>query len=123
MKPEKKLLIHDLLDHEDWEAHREATLLAGGRFLRHRRWKRAVVQSLAVVAVITMVAVSFLIMNAPRPSAETSAPPAPAQIHYLSDDELLALFPNTPIGLATVDGKKLLIFLRPGDQERFVGRF
>jgi hypothetical protein len=34
---------------------------------------------------------------------------------------LLALFPDTPVGLITLEnGKKRLIFPRPGDQERFV---
>jgi hypothetical protein len=44
-------------------------------------------------------------------------------VNYLSDDQLLALFPNIPVGVATVGGKKVLIFPRPGDNERFVGRF
>jgi len=50
-------------------------------------------------------------------------PVASTQPHSLTDDELLALFPNTPVGLATLpDGKKLLIFPRPGDEKRFVTR-
>jgi hypothetical protein len=50
-------------------------------------------------------------------------PVASIQPRSLTDDELLALFPNTPVGLATLpDGKKLLIFPRPGDEKRFVIR-
>jgi hypothetical protein len=31
------------------------------------------------------------------------------------------LFPNTPVGLASLpDGKKRLIFPRPGDEQRFI---
>src|SRR5258707_11870134 len=40
MKPEKQSLIHDLLD-EQRDRRREATLLAGGRILRRRHWRRA----------------------------------------------------------------------------------
>jgi hypothetical protein len=39
----------------------------------------------------------------------------------LSDEELLALFPDTPVGLATMaDGKKRLVFPRPEDEAKFV---
>ena len=123
MKPEKRLLIHDLLITDDLDARREATLLAGGRLLRRRRMRRAAAQSLVVVAMIAIVTASLLRTNPPRPPtvAKTSAPSPP--VRDLSDDELLALFPNTPVGLATVDGRKVLVFPRPGDQERFVGKF
>jgi len=63
-----------------------------------------------------------------RPTVAQTSPPgstfaAPAQPRSLTDDELLALFPNTPGRLATLpDGKKLLLFPRPGDEKRFVTR-
>ena len=41
----------------------------------------------------------------------------------LTDNELLSLFPNTPVGLVTLlNGKKLLIFPRPEDERRFYTR-
>jgi hypothetical protein len=43
-----------------------------------------------------------------------------AKIAILSDDELMALFPNTPVALAEIHGKKRLLFLRPGDEARFL---
>jgi hypothetical protein len=47
----------------------------------------------------------------------------PLQAQSLTDDQLLGFFPNTPVGLATLpDGKKLLIFPRPGDEARFITR-
>jgi hypothetical protein len=49
------------------------------------------------------------------------ASPSP-EVRFLSDDELLDLFPGTPVGLATVGGKKWLIFPRSGDEARFVSR-
>ena len=61
------------------------------------------------------------------PQARVPAPAAPSpsmqQVHRLSDDELLALFPNTPVGLVTLkNGRKQLIFPRPGDEKRFIIR-
>lgn len=60
--------------------------------------------------------------DARRLVAAKLSPPVRSQ--SLTDDELLALFPNTPVGLATLpDGRKRLIFPRPGDEKRFITRF
>ena len=122
MKPEKQHLIHDLLD-EDRDARREATLLAGGRILRRRRWRRMALRSFAVVAILGIAALSIQRTMTPRPRVLTSVPVPPSEVHGLTDDELLSLFPNTPIGLTTLEnGKKRLIFPRSGDEERFITR-
>jgi hypothetical protein len=122
MKPEKHQLISDLLNDTLEENRRAATLLAGGRLLRHKRWRRAVTQSFAVAAVATLAAIS-LHRAAPHPHTFSATRPSKPAVDYLTDDQLLALFPNTPVGLATIGDKKVLIFPRLGDQERFVGRF
>ena len=123
MKPEKHFLIRDLLDDPDGEARRAATLVAGRRVLRHKRWRRAAARGLAVVAVVALAGVFLRHRQAPGPGPISVAPaPAPA-VRYLTDDQLLAMFPNTPVGLATVGGRKVLVFPRPSDQEQFVGRF
>ena len=122
MKPEKRHLIDDLLD-EEGKACREATLMVGARILRRRRWRRVAVQSLAV-AVILGIAV-FLLPRPTmlRPGVLTSVAAPPVQVRSLTDAELLALFPDTPVGLATLpNGKKRLIFPRPGDEARFLTR-
>ena len=47
----------------------------------------------------------------------TCAPGSPPD----TNDQLLALFPDTPVGLAKLpNGKKLLIFPRAGDEQKFV---
>jgi len=121
MKPEKQNLIHDLLDQE---SSREATLAAGSRILRQRRhWRTA----RYVVALVTLVAVStvvYLTKDVSRSQASQTAKPASTpQVQALTDDQLLALFPNTPVGLASLsNGKKRLIFPRPGDEHRFIKR-
>ena len=121
MKPEKQQLIQDLLDDE---SRRDATLLAGGRILRRRRHWRAATRGVALALVVTAMVLSLEQKKSRPPSVQASLPAAKpavfAQPRSLSDDELLALFPNTPVGLATLpDGKKLLLFLRPGDEKRF----
>src|SRR6266542_3536483 len=122
MKPEKQFLIHDLLD-DQRDRRREATLLAGGRILRRRRWRRVTLPSLAVLTLLVLAAFS-LQRSGPRPPAILTVvpPPAPA-VQGLTAAELLALFPNTPVGLVTLEnGRKRLIFPRSGDEERFIKR-
>jgi hypothetical protein len=119
MKPEKEQLIHDLLDAQ---GRREATLRAGAQILRRRWHWRAARQTLAVAALATVLAVCIEQGHrkmAPVPVAKNK--PAPAQAGTLTDEQLLALFPNTPVGLATLsNGRKVLIFPRPADEARYV---
>jgi len=122
VKSEKRILLDDVLG----DARREATLLAGGEILRRRRFERAAARSLAVLAVIVLAAVAIH-QKRPAPvlakSNSAKPGPQPMRVEYLTDDELLALFPNTPVGLIkTADGRKRLIFPRPGDEEKFITR-
>jgi len=123
MKSEKENLIRDLLEED---STREATLLAGAQILRRRRHWRAARQAAAVLAVVAIVAVLALRKGTPlRPRLAAVTPKAPpaAQVHEMTDDELLALFPNSHVALVPVpDGKKRLFFLRPGDEQRFIKR-
>ena len=124
MKPEKQQLIHDLLGHDQ---RREATLLAGTRILRRRRRWRIALQSFASLLILP--AVAFWLeqsqpSHASKPTLAQSTPPTtPAESKALTDDQLLALFPQTPVGLATLsDGHKRLIFPHPGDEKKFITR-
>ena len=123
MKPEKQNLIRDLLEEH---SAREATLLAGAQILRRRRHWRAARQLTAVLALVAVV-IGLILKKETRPSpqlavATPKAPPA-SQVHEMTDDELLALFPNTPVALASLpDGKKRLLFPRPGDEQKFIKR-
>jgi hypothetical protein len=123
MKPEKQNLIHDLLGEH---SSREATLLAGAQILRRRRQWRTVRHGSAVLALLVAAIVLSLRKETPAPSlttAQTTKTAPVSQVHEINDDELLALFPNTPVALASLpDGKKLLLFPRPGDARRFVKR-
>jgi hypothetical protein len=120
MKPEKQNLIHDLLDQD---SSREATLAAGSRILRQRRdWRTA--RQTALMALLAAATVFYLTRDTSHSQVSRTVKPALApQVQALTDDQLLALFPNTPVGLASLsNGKKRLIFLRPGDEQRLIRR-
>lgn len=126
MKREAQDLIRDLLD---GEANRAATLLAGGRILRRRRHWRTVRRGFAVVAVIAVAAAIVVVRRehvqptVPKVAQATPKTTPVSQVRALTDEELLSLFPGTPVGLAsTADGKKRLIFPRPGDEARYIRR-
>jgi hypothetical protein len=123
MKPEKQNLIRDLLEEN---SHREETMLAGARILRRRRHWRAVGQSGVLAAVALAITVLWMRHETRRSAPTQVAKMVPnsvpeTQVEALSDDQLLSLFPKTPVGLASLpNGKKLLIFPHPGDEQRFI---
>jgi len=122
MKPEKQQLIHAVLD---GDPRREATLAAATKILRHRRHWHAAGRALAVITLATTATLLVQPSRQPQPAPPISQPHArpvaPLPVQALTDDELLALFPNTPVGLATLpNGRKLLIFPHPGDEARFI---
>jgi hypothetical protein len=125
MKPENENLIRDLLNDD---SRRAGTLLASAGILRRRRQWRVVRPSAALLAAVVGVMVFWLRREAPRPlpaqvAKAVAKPSATTQVHALTDDELLGLFTNTPVGLASLpDGKKRLIFPRPGDEAKFITR-
>ena len=124
MKPEKQKLIHELLD---GESRRETTLLAATNILRRRRYWRTARQTFALITLLTTAIWLVEKNNQRRMSPQISMPEtkssATLQAQSLTDDELLSLFPNTPVGLATLpSGKKLLLFPRPGDEAKYITR-
>lgn len=122
MKPAKQEFVDELLEEA---SRRPATLRLAGEILRRRRHRRLAWRTGAFILFIFL---TILFVKPDRPSS----PPAPAanvaprlavppQARSLTDDQLLSLFPNTPVGLAKLpDGRKLLIFPRPADQARYV---
>jgi ATP-dependent helicase YprA (DUF1998 family) len=121
MKPEKQRLIHELLDDE---SRQSSHLLAGVRVLRRRRFWRTARRG-GALALVLAAAVVWLEQGGLRHAAQTAPAPVASpsvETHQqsLSDDQLLALFPDTPVALATLaDGRKRLIFPRPEDEARF----
>jgi hypothetical protein len=124
MKPEKRLLLHELLEGDGDCLRRQTTLLAGARVLRRRRWRRFGIQTFGLMALISIMGFSAHKLLAPRrPSITANSSASSSKTFYLTDDELLALFSNTPVAMATVNGRKILIFPRPSDQAKYVRRW
>jgi hypothetical protein len=120
MTPEKQRLIDDLLQDEQ-NSRRETVLLAGGQILRRKRRRRNTIRGLSGLALLCILALSVEKTPTPRPSPSPQTVTESEQARSLSDEELLALFPDSPVALATLDsGKKILIFPRAGDKQRFV---
>jgi hypothetical protein len=124
MKPEKQQLLDELIDDE---SRRSGTLLIASKILRRRRQWRVARQIVALV--ILLAATTWLLeqKNQRQMPAHASPPeakrPASQPVHSLTDAELLALFPDTPVALATLpNGKKLLIFPRPADAAKYITR-
>jgi HAMP domain-containing protein len=128
MKPEHHQLLHDLLDGHDAAAQRDAVLNAGHRALRRKRHVRYLTRTLAAAAFAALAVLAINRITAPHSPTSIAGPrlaaTQPAQVvshvQEITDDELLALFPGTPVGLAEVNGKQRLIFPRPGDEARFI---
>jgi hypothetical protein len=124
MRPEKEQLLHELTADQ---SRRQATLLSAGSILRQRRHWRYARQTL-LLAFLAAVAALFISENSRPPrlasvSRAAAKAAAPAPIQELTDEQLLALFPDTPVGLATLpNGKKLLLFLRPADAAKYSRR-
>lgn len=119
MKRDKRQLLQDVLD-ERAASYRDAALLAGASILRRKRWRRTTARALGVIAAFALLAV-VAEKSLPRHSPVVPvAKAAPGGVHYLTDDELLSLFPHTPIALAKVGDKKRLIFLNPKDAQRYM---
>ena len=128
MKPEHHQLLHDLLDGHDAAAQRDAILNAGHCVLRRKRHVRHLTQALAAAAFAGLAVLAISRITAPHSPtstadtklASTQPPRVVSHVEEITDDELLALFPGTPVGLAKVNGKQRLIFPRPGDEARFI---
>lgn len=125
MKPEKQQLIDDLLGHA---GGREATLEAGARILRRRRHQRIISQAVASLLLMLALAGIWVERRETPPVsksvlARAVGPVVVPQAQALTDEQLLSLFTNTPVALATLsDGKQRLFFLHPGDDRKFVTR-
>ena len=113
MKPETERLLDDLMSAD---GQRQATLLEVTAILRRRRRWRVARQSLALLVLAALASLLVVRDHHPRTLAQISRPVEPAgrskpQAQELTDAQLLSLFPDTPVGLATLsNGKKLLLF-------------
>jgi hypothetical protein len=119
-------LLEAVLRDEGWEAANalsKAEALgifhAGQRFRRATRW----VGGIVALAVAAAFAAHWSAVSPPRLLALKPPEPLPAKPEkpiYLTDGELLALFPEGSCFLAEVDGKKKLVFLDPKVERQYM---
>jgi hypothetical protein len=76
------------------------------------------------MAILALATLSIQKMTEPRPRPLIAVALPQERTGSLTDAELLAMFPQIPVGLVTLEnGKKRLIFPRPGDEQRFMARY
>ncbi len=125
----ENVLLDAVLRDEAWQGTK-ATLKAGAlaAFRRRQRLRRLTRTAAAALILCALLAVALWW---PRPPAATPSPvvarrdPAPqtaGPVRYLTDEELLALFPKGSCVLAEIDGRKELVFLDPKLERLYLSR-
>ena len=114
MKKADPDLFEDLLP----DAQRATTLRLGARVLRRRRIARRMAYALPLAAAA---AIAVTLLHAP-PAPQAPLLVAQTTVRTISDDQLLSLFPGAPKALIQVNGESRLVFTRPRDVARFIGR-
>jgi hypothetical protein len=115
-------MLREILDGRELSDLRRVSLEQGLASLRRRRQHRLVLRTCAVVFVPLLFLLVCLPRKSPvtpgRPVTYASLPHAPsptpdvaAPIKFISDEELLALFPNRPVALIGRPGQQQLVFL------------
>jgi len=123
MKPfEQDRVLNEILADEKLAELRRTSLLEGVKFLRRQRRHRFALRLGLPAAVIFLCGLGIWLS---RDSGQArhhvamvqlpeKSPPSPglsAHVKYISDDELLALFPNRPVALIGKPGQQRLVFL------------
>ena len=120
-RTEKDDLLKDLLSGDELAEFRQASLERGLKALAARRTRRQILRAcagcsllLALVAVLSPWLPGHSRRNSVASAPSDAAAPAPShtcEIKFISDDELMALFPNRPIALIGKPGHQQFVFL------------
>jgi hypothetical protein len=123
----KQRLLNDLLQDDashEWCADGKEKALAA--FRQARLWKRVGLVSRLAAVIAGLAGGAFLYCthlwkNSPVPPVnELASQPVAAPLPTLTDDQLLASFPANTCYLAEVDGRKILVFVDPELQKKYV---
>lgn len=131
--PEKDdLLLDRVLDDAGWQQSCAVLKTVAVGTFRARQRQRRLMRRVGVAAIMAAgMAIAGAVhwyghRQAPFPpqiaSQEPAPPEVPAAPRYLTDQELLALFPRGSCFLAEVDGKKQLVFFNPEDERTYLAR-
>ncbi|HWV99761.1 MAG TPA: hypothetical protein VNZ64_08735 [Candidatus Acidoferrum sp.] len=124
-RTERERLLKETLTGDEVSGFRQTTLELGLRALKTRQKRRAAVRvcivcSLALVFGGEIVRESVMRLSARRdsvetlPQASTATAPAPSgtdEVKFISDNELMALFPDRAVALIGKPGHQQLVFL------------
>jgi RNA polymerase sigma factor (sigma-70 family) len=118
---DKDKLLADILSDEDVAELRHASLSHGLRAMRRQRRRRVAWRAGVTVIATGLIGLAMLwtqrsspierqMANAP-PGEVRSWPESSGRVEFISDEELLALFPNRPVALIGKPGRQRLVFL------------
>jgi hypothetical protein len=106
-------LWREVFADEALAAVRAATLKAGMGAARARRRRRIVAS--AGLGSVSLVLILAAILRPERPAVRAApvavSPPETSSVKFISDQQLLALFPNRPVALIGPAGARKLVFL------------
>ena len=88
--------------------------------MRRRRFMRRAAHATPFIAVIALA--GALVFRHEQPASQIANIPTVTAKKSLTDEQLFALFPGVPKAIITVNGQKRLVFPRPADAMRYVGR-
>lgn len=118
---EQQRLLEAILAGEDPPGLREATLELGLRALKARRARRRLLRCAGIAAFALALAAGLLWheLSSPPPQrgvlrSEVVAAPSPSpavRVKFITDDELMALFPDRSVALIGKPGRQQLVFL------------
>jgi hypothetical protein len=121
--PEHDRLLNEIVTGEELADFREASLQHALDAIRQQRRRQRFVRLCALAAVPIVVAFGIVFSRSPKPAlretAVSKAPPVAvssaqtrtAPVKFISDDELLALFPDRPVALIGKPGQQQLVLL------------
>jgi hypothetical protein len=118
-RSEQETLLKAILSFEETAAIREASLQAGLASLRNRQKNQRAIRLSAFAVLACIIAAGWVLHRPParpQPTTASHLPAAPesaaaAQIRFISDEELLALFPGRAVALIGKPGEQQLVFL------------
>jgi len=119
---EEDALLEAVLRDDSWQAaNATAKQEALGVFQARQRLRRLTRWGGAAAALAVAAAACWIISQPDKtPPRAAGHMAGPNPINYLTDDELLALFPPGSCFLAEVDGQKELVFFDPKVEREYV---
>lgn len=118
MKPsEQEKLLKELLPDEGLADFRKASLERGLASMRRHRRDRVLWRAGALATVAGLLVIELLLRRPQSTHNDVAAVPLPAptasvdHVKFISDDELLAMFPQGSVALIGKPGQQRLVFL------------